>query len=66
MYMSDISSKATYKASCNLDLLIKVLEKSTFLFVCLGFYVPLENFSYGNVTVTGGGLLNLTYTLSVL
>ena len=34
------------------------------LFVCLGFYVPFENFSlniYGDITIAGEGLQILTY-----
>ena len=33
-----------------------------YLFVCLGFIVPLENFhSYGDVIISGEGLQILTY-----
>ena len=39
-------------------LLARILH--VFVFVCLWFYVPLENFSYRDVTIAGEGLQSLT------
>ena len=45
-----------FKVGCDVICLL------SFLFVCLEFFVPLENFhSFGDVPIAGEGLQNLTY-----
>ena len=43
------------------------LARFVCLFVCLKFFVPLDNFhSFGNITITGEGLQVLTHACSAL
>ena len=57
MLQKDNFLKAQIRLKC-----VLILFNMFVLFICLGFYVPIENFSiYGVVTIIGERLQNLTY-----